>query len=266
MRANYSEYAENFNIVWKYLVANSKSSDELAVEICEKRKYYGGEERWKKLFKEVGIAFVNSETCDLDRLKIDRFKDMALFSDKGNFIIENRYIIPIRDMIGNIVALVGWYPDEKRYITTPSRYFSKSKLFFGLEQISKTGLNANYFLVEGIFDTLSLRSLGFNAIGQMGIEAGRYKEVLYGLFNRIVAIPDCDKRGLEVIKTNKWGIPVNASYLRWVGETDISNDEENKVKVKDIDYLIKIFEEEDVKDLLNQCMNAKSVRNIKFEL
>ena len=259
----YKEYCFKFDAVWRYLKSCSKDIDTIVSEICSLRKYYNEEARWGKILREVEVVYVSSDTCDYSRFNKENFKDLALFSEKGNFLLNERYIIPVRDMLGNIVALIGWYPDSKRYITTPSRFFSKDCLFFGLEQIGRTGVGKDYFLVEGVFDSLAIRSVGFNAVAQMGLfNNNSVKSVLYGLFRRVIAIPDNDSGGRKVVSQNKWDIPQNGSYLKWVGEVEIDG---VKLNIKDIDNLINIFSEGDVCDLFKGVLKNKS-RVIKIDL
>lgn len=251
----YKDYCNKFNSVWKYLVSCSKGVDVITKEICESRLYFDSYDRWKKVLSEVGVAFVSSDTCDYDRLKSKNFSDLALFSDNGHFLMNERYILPVRDMLGNVVALIGWYPDSKRYITTPSRFFSKDCLFFGMEQLGKTGVGCNYFLVEGIFDCLSLRSLGLNAVAMMGIDSSRVKKSLYSMFGRVVAIPDNDKEGRKVLKGDLWGLPVNSSYFKWSGGFEDSDG--TVLNIKDVDKLCSMFEEESILYILKETMSHK---------
>ena len=273
LREEYEDYCLRFKKIWNYLSKCSKPLDEMVSDICKIRLYFGAEERWGNLFSEIGLAYVSEETCDYSKMNIKEYEDLGLFSEDEYFLLNERYIIPIRDMLGNIIALVGWYPDNKKYITTASKFFSKDCLFFGMEQLSKTGLGKPYFLVEGIFDCLSLRSLGFNAVAQMGINASRIKEYLYGMFGKLIGVPDNDTQGRGVLKSNKWRLPSNASYLRWSGNlqqeeesAEETEDEGNKgIQIKDIDKICNLFEEDDVKDMLNSCINERK-RVIKIEL
>lgn len=259
----YKDYCNKFNAVWKYLVSCSKDLNDIVDDVCKYRLYFNVQDRWTRLFKEIGIAYVSKDTCDYSKFSGDEFKDLALFSKEGNFLLNERYIIPVRDMLGNIIALIGWYPDSKKYITTPSKFFSKDCLFFGLEQIGKTGLGKDYILVEGIFDSLSLRALGFNAVACMGISSSRVKGTMYGLFRKIIAIPDNDTQGRRVIKNDSWGIPRNSSYLKWVGKLDI--DGENSLEIKDIDKFCSLFEEEDIRGMLQSAF-SKNDRIIKISI
>lgn len=260
----YKEYCNKFNAVWKYLRSCSKDFNTIVKEVCEHRLYYGAEDRWFRLLSEVGIAYVSEETCDYSKFKKEEFNDLALFSKEGNFLLNKRYIIPVRDMMGNIIALIGWYPDRKKYITTPSKFFSKDCLFFGLEQLRTTGLGKDYFIVEGIFDSLNLRSLGYNSVACMGITSSRVKTLLYGLFRKIVAIPDNDGQGRRVVKNDLWNLPRNSSYLKWVGKIEIDTSSES-IEIKDIDRLCSLFEESDIRRLLDICL-AKNDRVIKIDI
>lgn len=255
----YKDYCNKFNNVWKYLQSCSKDIDTIVEEVCQHRLYFGSFEKWKNILSEVGISYVSSETCDYSKFESDTFNDLGLFSDEGRFLLNERYILPVKDMMGNVIALIGWYPDSKKYITTPSRFFSKDCLFFGMEQLGKTGLGKDYFLVEGIFDSLSIRALGFNAVAQMGIDTSRIKVILYGLFRRIVGIPDNDKQGRKVLKGDKWKLPVNASYLRWTGGFDNeSGESDENLEIKDIDKLCSLFEDDSVRGMLEECLVRKN--------
>ena len=216
--------------------------NDVALDICQLRGYYP--ERMLATLVKAGFLFIQEEGC-YDKLK-GAGSDLGLFSKEGKFLLEGRFIFPIRDMVGNVLALIGWFPDEKKYITTPSKFFSKSCLFYGLEQLSNTGINKNYVLVEGIFDSLSVRSLGIPCISQMGIKSSKYKQVMYSMFKSLLAIPDRDSEGKKVIEYDNWMLPSTSRYLRWVGDNS-----------KDIDELCNSYEEEDVREMLKSSFKEK---------
>lgn len=262
--SEYKDYCNKFNAVWRYIQSCSKDIDLIVDELAQHRLYFDSKDRWKKVLQEVGVAFVNEDMCDYDKLRKKDFSDLGLMTDEGGFLLNNRYIIPVKDMIGNVIALIGYYPDSKKYITTPSRFFSKDCLFFGLEQLGKTGLGKDYFILEGIFDSLALRSLGYNAVACMGISSSRVKEVLYGLFRKVVAIPDNDNQGRKVIKNNLWNLPVNGSYFKWVGSLKLEEGGEG-INIKDIDRFCSVFDEADVKKVLDSCLSSKD-RIVKINI
>ena len=253
----YDEYVKTSGMVWDWLVSKSARVDQVVENICKLRKY-DSQSMYEELLK-VGFVFI-PETLDVSILRNPKFSKLGLFTQNGRFLLTNRYMFPVRDMLGGILAFIGWYPDEKRYITTPSELFRKDCLFFGLDQLKGSGINSRYVLVEGIFDSIAVRSLGYNCVAQMGSSASPQKEVLYGLFSRLIAIPDADKTGREVVSKNKWRLPANSSYVVWY-----QNREENIVKqnskekgVKDIDDLVKVYGEEYSRYLLEDAMEDSS--------
>ncbi len=255
-REFYKDYCNRFNSVWKWIQTQSVNREDVISEICELRGYE--EKRMKPILSDLGFSRLPS---DLDKSMFRRKEllDLGLYKE-STFLLENRYIFPVKDMLGNVVALIGWYPDEKKYITTPSLLFSKSGMFFGMDQLSKTGINKKYFLTEGIFDSLSLRSLGYNAVAQMGIDSSQQKEVLYGLFRRIVAVPDSDSEGKKVVSMDAWHIPVGSSYMKWSG----SGSGKKRV-IKDIDDFCNYYDSDTMISLLTDALND-SDRIIEYKV
>lgn len=236
----YRSYCSRFRQVVAYLSMYSKPPREAALDICTLRGYYP--ERMVPILEEAGFMFIQDESC-YQRL-LNAGDDLALFKD-GRFLLSGRFIFPVRDMLGNVVALIGWFPDEKKYITTPSKLFSKSCLYYGLEQFANTGINKNVLIVEGIFDSLSVRSLGITCYAEMGIDTSRYKVAMYSLFRRILAVPDNDKEGRTVVLSDSWKLPLNGGYMTWSGN------------IKDIDLLVNSYEEEDIRAEILNAINSK---------
>lgn len=249
----YKKYCQRFNIAYKYMTQNSKPSKRVINEICELRGY--NTKSMRNTLRSAGFIYIENSSC-LDRLKGKAYSDLALFNDEGVFRLESRYIFPVRDMLGNVIALIGWRlgNEKTKYVTTPSKFFSKRDLFYGLEQLGKTGIGKSYFLCEGIFDCLVLRSLGFNALAMMGISTSREKVALYSLFKRLIGIPDKDSQGSFVVRTDAWNLPINGSYLTWSG-----------LSVKDIDSLSLLIEEESLREVLRDTWKDRS-RIINLEV
>lgn len=212
----YRKYCQKFSRVWEYLCDTSFEVGSVADEICSLRGY-SPEGNMHKMLRNIGFVYPNQDQFDVKVVKSFDDGELGLFSEEGHFILNDRFIFPVRDMLGNIIALIGWLPDEKKYITSSSRFFSKKCLMFGLEQLKQTGIGKKYILVEGIFDCISVRSLGLNCVALMGITATQYTEVMYTLFKKLVAIPDNDSEGRKVITDDRWKLPSNGTYLRWSG-------------------------------------------------
>lgn len=251
---DYESYVEKYNIVWDYLKKSSRPHSEVVSEVCEYRKYFGGEKSWGDFLKNKMVC-VTESCCDFSLMRKDEFKELALFTETGRFLLEGRYIVPVTDMLGNVVALIGWYPDDKRYITTPSKYFSKECMYFGMEQLGKRGLNKPFFIVEGIFDSLNIRRLGFNAMANMGVSSSRVKKKMYGLFSKLIFISDNDETGRKVLKEDRWSTPSTSTFFSWSGTFDFGDGVE--AGIKDVDLLCSLFEEDDLKNILQECVDSK---------
>lgn len=259
---DYKLYCKYFQKLWEYLERHSKPQAQLVEEICEYRGYEN-RRRWKKLFKEVGLVKVRAEDMDVYGMRRIFPAELGIFGDNG-FLLDNTYIIPVKDMEGNIIALVGWVPGKK-YITTSSKYFDKASLFFGLEQFSYYHPNIygqdklySFFIVEGIFDCLALRSLGFRCLGNMGITGSPIKSTLMTLCKKVVAIPDGDKPGRRVCDKNEWLLPLNGTYV-------VIPESFKDVGIKDVDDLIKMADAKAIIGVFKSYLREKK-NKITMEL
>lgn len=245
-REEYADYCRRYDIAWKYLQSCSFEPESVIDSLSELRGYSKESPMWSTL-KRYGFVYVDVDTFNFEKLKSIDKGDLGITRKDGDFLLYNRFIFPVRDMLGNVIALIGWQQgSERKYVTTPSRLFSKGCMFFGMEQLSKTGLGKPYILVEGIFDSLSVRSLGLNCIAMMGISSTRYKQVMYSLFGKLLAVPDCDKEGRRVVLNNEWKLPESGKYIKLVSSS-----------IKDIDDLIKLCDPADVTALFKEAYAEK---------
>lgn len=199
------------------------STDEVISEVMSLRNYTISpyRESIEQTLREIGI-FKLDYMSEIDivepNLTIEMAKQYGLTDRNNDYLLRGRYVVPIRDISGKVTALVGWYPDVKKYVTTPTYGFSKDGQFFNMECFSKS-FNGDYpkykdletnevleskglvYLVEGIFDTLMLRALGFPALGNMGLDLSLIKTEILTRFGKVIAIPDNDKSGRG---TNKY--------------------------------------------------------------
>ena len=237
VRQDFTDFFERVSSVY--------SCDTDIVELMQMRKYTTQE--MYDLLKELKI-FKVSDLSLLDMVapisQYKTFKYFGLLGKDNYFLLAERYIIPIRDIAGKVTALVGWYPDERKYVTTPTFGFSRDAQFFNIDPCKNAVLSKdNVYLVEGIFDTLSLRSIGFNALGNMGLVMSPIKREILSRFGHIYAIPDNDKAGRSVLpyrsslKKGRWDI-YDCTYVK------LKSDE-----IKDVDDLIKFYEAKT--DLMN---------------
>lgn len=213
------------------------STNEVIDEIMSRRNYITSPyaEEMRKTLKEVGVFkvdYMSEIQYVVPDISAENMKLFGIADKNGEFLLRSRFVIPIRDISGRVTALVGWFPDVKKYVTTPTYGFSKDGQFFNMECFAKSfeGDYPKYkdeetgevlestgivYLVEGIFDALSLRSLGFPALANMGLDMSLMKTEILTRFGKVIAIPDNDKAGMG---TNQYlnRISGKKSKLTWL--------------------------------------------------
>lgn len=254
----YRHYYEQFESVYNYIT--SCYNTDYVSEVCNMRGYIGQEQ--KDLLRELKIGKCEiAEVTDLGDMR----KNLGLVTvgkvDKvERFLLDGRYIVPIRDIQGHLVALVGWYPDYKKYITTPSPFFAKNMLFFNLDhafRLSWDKYNGSVILVEGIFDALSLRAIGLPVIATMGITVTSPKSELLKLFRKVVAMPDNDKAGKRALSRGtkySWEVPPNTTFVRIIGDCVTPH---GTLKVKDADNLVSYYDKDSIIDVFEDLFLSK---------
>jgi DNA primase len=238
----------------------TKFSNTYVEELMQMRGYIS--DSMKNLISEMQLGYCDFEPSELYELNNEDNlgKELGLITSKDNFLLANRFIIPVDDVAGNLVSLIGYYADKKKYITLPTPFFSKEAMFFNFRQaydLAWSKFDGMIIVVEGIFDCLSLRSIGLPCIATMGATVSGVKCELLKLFKKVVAIPDADvvgRKGLD-IKTG-WQLPSTATRICLkLSPVTIHG---QQVKLKDIDDLVKIFDEEDIRDMILEAANSKA--------
>ena len=148
-----------------------------------------------------------------NKLDAPTLRHLGLIDDAGNYLLEGRYAIPIRNYSGVPLALVCWYPDKRKYITTGTLGFTNTATFFNADTYKQAfkfpdGIS-RAFVVEGIFDALSISSLGYCAFGNQGLPLSPVKKEMLSRFDRVYFIPDNDAPGR---KSNKY-LCTHSSHL-----------------------------------------------------
>ncbi len=239
-----------------YYVLRDNFDGNYTSEICNFRGYVSKEQVDFIDNLNLGRCFID----DVTSLGEHR-KELGLVSKNDKFIMPGRYIIPINDIVGNLVALVGWYPDKKKYITTPSIFFSKDVLFYNIDEayrLSWEKYDGVVFLVEGMFDCISLRSVGLPVMATMGSTVSYAKAEQLKLFKKVIGIPDNDKVGRRALNRYSkygWHVPYNATMLRVKSEGLILDGV--YYPVKDMDDFVKYYEADSVRDILLSYADSK---------
>ena len=240
-----------------YSLFKSEFSSTYTDELMTIRGYVGEDQR--KLISDMMLG-----SCEIEDISVlEEFpKELGLITRNNNFILGGRYIVPVEAVNGDLVSLIGYYPDYKKYITLSTPFFSKSCMFFNFRQayeLSWKEYNGFVILVEGIFDCLSLRSIGLPAIATMGATVSSIKCELLKLFKKVLAIPDDDVIGRKALNINSkygWKVPYNTTFLKFHGgffEVDGTY-----LHCKDMDNFVSWYEANDVREILLSYYDCRS--------
>lgn len=120
-------------------------------------------------------------------------------------IFHNRFVIPIKDVNGKVLNLVGYSKEaDERYVYGTAKYYRRRETMYGLENLELAYDMGYAFLTEGITDAIRIRSLGYpNAFANCGTHKSDFimkqlNRCRYG----VIKIPDRDVAGQRALK--KW--------------------------------------------------------------
>lgn len=242
--------SENYEIIQSYF------KDGFVDEICSLRGYI--DEHQRNEIERLNLGACNLLASDLT----ESANKVGLITQTNNYILADRYVIPVYDVAGNLSALIGYYPDIKKYITTPSPYFSKEAMFFNFNEAYKRAWSeygGRVFLVEGIFDCISMQSIGLPCIATMGANVSSVKGELLKLFKKVVGIPDNDKTGRKSLnrydRKHGWNVPYGTTMVKLSGECDFGDGD--ILPIKDCDNLVSWYDADDVREMLLYCFDVK---------
>lgn len=225
------------------ILSEYSGGSDVIEELCKRRHYH--DERMINLLKTKQI-FLMPSLSDVQilaevkglHLTPQLMRSTGLVGDTGEFWLQDRYAIPLRNYSGDVIALVCWFPDARKYITTGTLGFSSTTTFFNQESYTKSRLpNSSQtiaFVVEGIFDALSIESLGYCAFGNQGLALSPVKKEMLSRFDMVYFIPDNDNPGS---KSNKY-LCKRSSHL-W--DTPNGRLIQLQGAVKDMDDFVKKF-------------------------
>lgn len=250
----YQETAEKFEHI--YDVIKDNFTTDYVTDLCELRGYVGEEQR--QMIEELEIGICDNLYADL---LPDSAKELGLLTSTGDFLLNGRYIVPIRDIADNLVALVGYIPDyqPKKYLTSSSPFFSKACQLFNFRQayeLSWAQYDGLLFVVEGIFDTLSMRSIGLPCVGVMGSSLEKDKGELLKFFKKVICIPDDDATGKKALNRYSrygWQVPSNTLMVNLHG-----SEFSEGLRLKDMDDFVSWYEVDSVIETLLSLRESTS--------
>lgn len=205
--------------------------------------------------RRMGVGYF--ETSDESEFR-EYSEELGFYNKNGDLNLNNRFIIPIYGVSGDLVSLVGYYPDRRKYITLPTPFFYKEGMFFNFKEAYEMSAGGVVVLVEGLFDCISLSSIGIPCIATMGATVSSLKGELLKLFKRVIAIPDDDpagRRALDRYSRYGWKVPSNTVMVQFHGgDTPMGG---SSLHCKDMDNFVTWYEAGDVRDVLMSFADSR---------
>lgn len=161
----------------------------------------------------------------------------------------NWLVIPIMDISGTVVGLAGFNPflylkarEENDWSIVYYQYsrgslFKKGRYVYSPPGNYEKALDDGYvFVVDGLFDAISLWEAGFNACAMMDSAVTEEKVVLLRFVKRVILLADNDDAGVKLYRTLRRRVPQLELFKQG--------------KTKDIDELLKTeFRESTIQQL-----------------
>ena len=98
----------------------------------------------------------------------------------------------------------------------------------------------------------------------MGVELTKSKQLLYPLLGKkVVGVSDKDRAGSKVRDRDKWNC---TKYLTWVGEFEVEDEEIENIRIKDIDDLVKLYDSESLREVIDEELMTSQGKIIKLEV
>lgn len=233
----YYAYAMEFESVYNELLHNC-DMEKVVDDLCAVRWY--SDIRIKNILLQMGVFKLNYFDIKEYTFNWDTLKRFGLLNKSGGFLLEGGYGIPIRDIEGYLLGIVAYYPGVDtayKYRTAGGRYFHKALSLFNIDNAVELSEDLKFvYVVEGIFDSIALRSVGLPCVALQGSEVSQYKRELLKIFRKNIAIPDNDSIGKKELY--RWNLEGNVTYVDMSGSVQIG---EEVKKVKDMDDLVKYF-------------------------
>lgn len=150
------------------------------------------------------IFYIKDATEMLIPSYLDKVESFGVISPTNKKpIFHNRFVIPIKDVNGKILNLVGYSKEaNERYVYGTAKYYRRRETMYGLENLHLAYELGYAIVTEGITDTIRIRSLGFpNCFAMCGTHSS---EFIMKQLNRcrygIIKIPDRDSAGQRAAK------------------------------------------------------------------
>lgn len=113
--------------------------------------------------EELGIFYVGDAVEMLIPRYIDMVEAFGVISPTNKKpIYHNRYVIPIKDVNGDIINVVGYSKEaNERYVYGTAQYYRRRDDLWGLEKMHKAYELGYMIMTEGITDAIAMRDIGY---------------------------------------------------------------------------------------------------------
>ena len=199
-----------------------------------------------EIVKYSDIFYIGDATEMLLPSYLGQVEDFGVISPTNKKpIFHDRYVMPIKDIHGKILNLVGYSKDaNERYVYGTARYYRRRETMYGLENLLKAYELGYAILTEGITDAIRLRSLGYlNSFANCGTHKSDFimkqlNRCRYG----VIKVPDRDAAGRKAYKSWECNRSITLNVF---------------IAYKDVDEMCKESEEnqEIVKEYMDICID-----------
>lgn len=157
------------------------------------------------------VFFVSEDTVLIDIPEELRAEALGMVYKKYITML-GRMVYPVKDVKGQVMGFCGWdYSVSPKYLDSKNHgYKAKATTLFGMERLPEYYINnKKIFVLEGIVDSVYLRSKGYCAMSLLGSYMTPYViTILQRLGRRLVLIPDNDEAGNGLVRQAKWKLPL----------------------------------------------------------
>lgn len=220
------QYTKNLTAYTKAL--QTRAGDKMLQYFAEMRKFP------IDIITSSDIFYIGDATEMLLPSYLGQVEEFGVISPTNKRpIFHNRFVIPIKDINGNVLNLVGYSKEaDERYVYGTAKYYRRRETMYGLENLPLAYELGYAIVTEGITDTIRVRSLGYpNTFAMCGTHKS---EFIMKQLNRcrygVIKIPDRDSAGQRALKGWKSyrGITLN-TFIQYKDIDEMCRDNDDNI-------------------------------------
>ena len=199
------------------------------------------------LLDRLGVFYIGKEAEMLlpdsnGKIDIEKYRKFGIISPTNNRpIYSDRFIIPLYDLNGYIMALVGYsLTSKQRYIYSNTEYFFRNDILYNLQVYEKCIKDGYVIVTEGITDCIRLLNMGFkNVMSTAGAHRSLWMMQMLDNIENVIFIPDRDRAGdgtKEYWITHNYTRLLIPFYCKDLDEFAVRGDKEELI----LKYFIKV--------------------------